>query len=417
MIKNLTPRLPEMGGIRAGTKGEEVVSGDGKRWRLPKRLNHYLITTPERDEKGTLILDTELMDSLKKSDKAIVDANGNLTGIPIRLLYNDISLNFPTRYACYTGNKCVCSGDGEKANTRDGREVKCPCKQLEPTYEGKDKCRVNGRLTCIIDGALMFGGCYVLRTTSINTVKQILGSLLLYHTATSGMLSFIPFILVLKPMTTTIPTTGQLTTVYVSSILYNGNPLGLKKEALFIAKEHSQLLVEMKQVEASARQLIKYEVESEQEQADIQQEFYPDAIDIPAEQKPEPDAPTIHRMSKPENVETRTKPDSNGFEGFKPPAEPEPEQEPEKEPEKKPEDVKPETTEPEKPAEQKPEETPPVLITKNQKRQIVSLKKKNKISNPEVWAKLLEPFEVKTANALTEIQANEFICTLDDIPF
>ena len=388
MIKNLTPRLPEMGGIRAGTKGEEVVSGDGKRWRLPKRLNHYLITTPERDEKGTLILDTELMDSLKKSDKAIVDANGNLTGIPIRLLYNDISLNFPTRYACYTGNKCVCSGDGEKANTRDGREVKCPCKQLEPTYEGKDKCRVNGRLTCIIDGALMFGGCYVLRTTSINTVKQILGSLLLYHTATSGMLSFIPFLLVLKPMTTTIPTTGQLTTVYISSILYNGSPLELKKEALSIAKEHSQLLVEMKQVEASARQLIKYEVESEQEQADIQQEFYPDAIEVPAEQKPEPELD-----KEPE-----------------PPAEQEPEQEPE--------DVKPETTDPEKPETNyktdgtiaKPDvETPLVLITKNQKRKIVSLKKEKKITNPETWQALLNPFEVKTANSLTETQADEFI--------
>jgi len=386
VIKNLTPRLPEMGGIRTGTKGEEVVSGDGKKWRLPKRLSHYLITTPERDEKGTLILDTDLMESLKHSDKAIVDADGNLTGIPIRLLYNDISLNFPTRYACYTGNKCVCSGDGEKAKTRDGREVKCPCKQLEPTYEGKDKCRANGRLTCIIDGALMFGGCYVLRTTSINTVKQILGSLLLYHTATSGMLSFIPFLLVLKPMTTTIPTTGQLTTVYISSILYNGSPLELKKEALSIAKEHSQLLVEMKQVEASARQLIKYEVESEQEQADIQQEFYPDAIEVPAEQKPEPELD-----KEPE-----------------PPAEQEPEQEPE--------DVKPETTDPEKPAEQKPDEGPPVLITKNQKRQIVSLKKKNKISNPEVWAKLLEPFEVKTANNLTEKQAAEFIEVLDENP-
>ena len=392
MIKNLTPRLPEMGGIRAGTKGEEVVSGDGKRWRLPKRLNHYLITTPERDEKGTLILDTELMDSLKKSDKAIVDANGNLTGIPIRLLYNDISLNFPTRYACYTGNKCVCSGDGEKANTRDGREVKCPCKQLEPTYEGKDKCRVNGRLTCIIDGALMFGGCYVLRTTSINTVKQILGSLLLYHTATSGMLSFIPFLLVLKPMTTTIPTTGQLTTVYISSILYNGSPLELKKEALSIAKEHSQLLVEMKQVEASARQLIKYEVESEQEQADIQQEFYPDAIDIPAEQ--EPDKP---------DPETKKEPPAK-------------ENKPDPEPEKEPEDVKPETTKPEKPAEQKPDEGPPVLITKNQKRKIVSLKKEKKITNPETWQALLNPFEVKTANSLTETQADEFIEVLKTNP-
>jgi len=406
MIKNLTPRLPEMGGIRAGTKGEEAVSRDGKKFRLPKRLDHYIITTTERNDEGTLILDTDLMDSLKKSDRAIVNSEGNLTGIPIRLLYNDISLNFPTRYACYTGNKCVCSGDGEKAKTRDGREIKCPCKQLEPTYEGKDKCRANGRLTCIIDGASMFGGCYVLRTTSINTVKQILGSLLLYHTATSGMLSFIPFLLVLKPMTTTIPTTSQLTTVYISSILYNGNPLELKKEALSIAKEHSQLLVEMKQVEASAKQLIKYEVESDEEQADVQAEFYPDAIDVtpePAEQDPaEPkkeDPPAEQKKDlKPDKPKTTPKPPAE-----QKPAEqkPDPKLEKESEPEKS-----------EEPNSEEKAVTP--MITKDQKRKIVDLKKKNKITDPAVWAKLLEPFDVKTANSLTETQAHTFIAILKD---
>ena len=57
------------------------------------------------------------------------------------------------------------------------------------------------------------------------------------------------------------------------------------------------------------------------------------------------------------------------------------------------------------------------MITKDQKRQIVSLKKENKITDPAVWTKLLEPFGVKTANNLTETSANEFIEALQKNPF
>ena len=217
MIKNLIPGLPEHGKIKAGTKGEEVLSSKGKKFRLPKKLNHYIITTTERDDEGNLIIDTDLMDKLKKSGNAIVDKDGNLTGIPIRLLYNDIDLNFSTRYACYVGGKCVCSGDGEVGKTRDGRTVKCPCKQLDYDYKGKDKCKANGRLICIIDGAANVGACHVLRTTSINSVKSIIGGLAFIQAAASGLLAFLPLHLILKPKTITIPN-GQLSTVYISSI-------------------------------------------------------------------------------------------------------------------------------------------------------------------------------------------------------
>ena len=379
MIKNLTPRLPEIGKIKSGTLGEEAISSKGKKFRLPKKLNHFVITTTERDDEGNLRLDTDLMEILKKSGNAIVDADGNLTGIPIRLLYNNIETNFFTRYACYVNGKCACSGDGETAHTRDGRDVKCPCEKLDPLYAGKDKCKATGRLICIVEGSPVVGACHILRSTSINTVKSILGSLAFIQTAASGMLAFLPLHLILKPKTVTIPTTGQLTTVYVSSIVYRGSIEQLRQHALSMARDKAEYLLEMDNVEASAKELLEKLEESEQEQKDINEEFYPDAVDI----------------------------------SIKPPAEPS--AEPSAEP-----PVKPVDTSTEKPSkidsETSPEPETVAMITKDQKRKIVSLKKEAKITNPETWQKLLDPFGVKTANNLTEQQAGEFIEVLK-IPF
>uniref|UniRef100_A0A6M3K2E3 Uncharacterized protein n=1 Tax=viral metagenome TaxID=1070528 RepID=A0A6M3K2E3_9ZZZZ len=380
MIKNLTISLPEYGKIKAGTLGEEAVSSQGKKFRLPKKLNHFVITTTARDEEGNLVLDTDLMEILKKSGNATIDADGNLTGIPIRLLYNNIDINFFTRYAAYVGGKCVCAGDGIKATTRDGRVKDCPCQQLDPTYQGKDKCKATGRLICVIEGSTVVGACHILRTTSINTVKSILGSLAFIQTAASGMLAFLPLHLILKPKTVTIPTTGQLTTVYVSSIIYRGSIENLRRDALGMAKDKVQYLLEMDSVEASAREVLEKLEESEQEQLEINQEFYPDTIDVtPSEQDPA---------------------------GQKP--------EPEKEPETKPE-PKAET----KSSAEPPAEQPEPMVTKDQKREILALKNALKITDQALWQKMLEPYGVKSANFLTESQAAKFIAALkvDAPPF
>jgi len=389
MIKNLKPGLPEFGKIKAGTKGEEVVSTGGAKFRLPVKLNHYIITTTERDDGGNFILDTDLMDRLKESGNAILDADKNIVGIPIRLLYNSIDMNFYTRYACYVGGKCVCSGNGEAAETRDGRQISCPCKQQEPGYEGKDKCKANGRLICLIEGAPVVGACHILRTTSINTVKSILASLAFIQTAASGNLAFLPLHLILKPKTTSIPGTGQPVTVYVSSIIYRGSIESLRKDALGMAKDKAQYLIEMDTVEASARESLEKMDESEQEQADINQEFYPDSVDAevvdekPAEQKTE---------KKPEPVKTK---------------DPKPPKDKKEEPPKV--DQKTESTPEPEPAKPEPPIEPEILITKDQKRKIVTLKKEKKITDPATWAKLLEPFGVKTATNMSFAQAEIFI--------
>ena len=171
MIKNLVPRLAERGKIKIGEKGEVRKSRDGKEFMLPKKLDHFIITTLHRDAAGRLMLDKELMARFTPKD------NGKITELPIRLLYDDIELNFQTRYACYSGNKCWCSGDAETAQRlQNGKyiEVPCPCERREPTYQGKDICKANGTLSVLLQGVNRIGGVWKFRTTSYNTVQNIL---------------------------------------------------------------------------------------------------------------------------------------------------------------------------------------------------------------------------------------------------
>ena len=303
MIKNLTAALPELGKIKMGMKGKEIESKQGNKFRPPQKLDHFIITTMERTEDGDLVADDGLMEILKKSDKARIDKKGNLAGIPIRLLYNDIDLNFPTRLAAYVGGKCVCSGDGEKATTRAGLEKTCPCDQVEPGYEGKEKCKYNGKLYCVIEGTTSVGACHVLRTTSFNTVQSIIGGLAFIQAAAGGQLAFLPLLLVITPKSTVIPTTGAPVTVYVASIVYNGDINELRQTALGMAKDKAQYLIEMDSVEEKAKHAMATAVESDEEQLEVNEEFYPDSIDVKVaevveDKKPEYTDEEIREASK-----------------------------------------------------------------------------------------------------------------------
>ena len=150
MIKNLIPRLAERGRIKIGEKGEMKTSQGGKEFALPKKLDHIVITTMQRDAAGRLMPDTDLMAQINPG-------GGKLVEIPIRLLYDDIDLNFFTRYACYKGNRCWCSGDGEEASRITGengnyKPVSCPCERQDPMYQGSDKCKTLGTLSALIEG-------------------------------------------------------------------------------------------------------------------------------------------------------------------------------------------------------------------------------------------------------------------------
>jgi len=390
MIKNLVPSLPEMGKIKIGMKGKKVVSKQGNEFRQPEKLNHFIITTTERDDNDNLIHDDKLMDLIKANPSTSLSSDKNILSFPIRLLYNDIDLNFHTKYACYAGGKCLCSGDGEKATTRDGREVSCPCEKIEYGYNGKNKCKANGRLLCILDDTTAIGACHAFRTTSINSVKAILGGLLFIQQATSGLLAFLPLQLVIQPKTTITPS-GAKTIIHFVSIIYRGKIEDLRRQVIGMAKEKTQYLLEMDNIENAAREKMATEIESEEEQKTIQEEFYPESK-IEPEPELEPELKIRPPKPEPKNSE-------------KP--EPEPEIKPKPEPKPEPEPEKPEP------------------ITIEQKKEIVRLKKVNKITVLAEWQKLLVPFGVATANDLTFEQARTFIDNLirkkeideDDIPF
>ena len=231
----LSGRLNEAGKIKIGKKGELKKSVKGKEFNLPVKLDHFEITTTERDKNGGYVVDKELMETIPLEKGAIENKNGDTTGIPIKLLFDDIERNFPTKLISYVFGKLNCTGDGReafKAVSNFETSCKCPCERITPGYDGDDKCKPFGTLTCIIDGVELFGQVHTFRTTSANSINGILGGIALVKEVTKGRLAGVPLVLTLTTKTTIIPGTGTKTTIYVVSICYNGSLESLRKDAL-----------------------------------------------------------------------------------------------------------------------------------------------------------------------------------------
>lgn len=103
MIKGLKPKLAEGGKIKIGGKGEARQSRSGGTYRVPRKDNHFTITTTQREggsPDGDLIRDDRIM-GLLASEYA--DGDGKIRTLPIVLHSDDIDLVFPTAYVSYTG--------------------------------------------------------------------------------------------------------------------------------------------------------------------------------------------------------------------------------------------------------------------------------------------------------------------------
>jgi len=290
MIKNFIPRLAERGRVKIGEKGEMKTSQGGKQFAQPRKLDHMVITTMQRDAAGRLMPDTELMARLKPD-------GGKITEIPVRLLFDDLDLNFFTRYACYRGVRCWCSGDGEAAQRLTGENgnyqpVPCPCERQDPMYQGQDKCKTLGTLMVLIEGVNRVGGVWSFRTTSFNSVNAILSSMALIKTITGGPLAGIPLVMVLSPKTVTIPTTGNSMVVFIVSLEYRGPETELAELGYELARRRVEHKVRMEVVEEVARKrLAAPHQEPVQEQEDTAAEFFP-AGEAAETASPEPGSDT-----------------------------------------------------------------------------------------------------------------------------
>ncbi len=268
MIKNgLNPRFAEIGKIKIGGKGDERTAKNGKKYKLPVKYNHFVVTTTEKGPDGNFLPNKEIMKALGPNPKEL----------PIRFPFDDIDMNFYTSFQFYKGKKCLCHGDGEYATRyKDGNEsrVECnpaECKFLQNTInevDTKDKCKPSGILSCYLPMSSDIGGIFRFRTHSWNSVSGILAALKSYHIETNGILRQIPFKLKLIKKAT-----AEHGNVSVVTIVFDGVEIERVRQ---IARdeyvERVKIGIDMKRIESEAKKA-GFTVDTD-DPADVEEEFY-----------------------------------------------------------------------------------------------------------------------------------------------
>ena len=323
-IVNRKPSLPERGKIKIGKKGTPRTSKSGTTFSPPVKLDHFIITGMDRDGEENFIPDVELMKAIAKETGQKAD---HLTRIPVRLLYNDPALNLGTRYAAYKGRSVWCSGNGETAQravTKQGQyePCECPCERIEQGYEGNPKCKINGVLSVLIDGAPGVGGVWKFRTTSFNSVDGLAGSLAFMATITGGQLANLPLELVLREKMGVLPD-GTQQKIHIVAIEYAGNLDELRGAGYKIALENSKASLRIEHIEAEARKSMELgdpEAVFPGDDADVPEEFYPEDeqgegdppdLQAPAGSEDPKTAKAAQKKKNPKDVEVVAEPAEN----------------------------------------------------------------------------------------------------------
>lgn len=277
--KGLSPRLAEVGKIKIGGRGDLKKSKNGKDFRLPVRYDHFVVTTTEKGADGNFIIDGTIMKELGAKPKEI----------PIRLIFDDIDMNFYTSFQYYHGKKMMCKGDGEKAvwyGSDDGipKTGVCnpdTCKFAQPDSKGATKCKISGILSCMLPFVMDIGGVYRFRTHGWNSVSNILASLQFISENTGGVLQGLP--LKLKMMKKSTEEHGNVNTV---TIVLDGIQMVKMRELAFQEFQNRKMLgINMKQLEDKA--VASGFLEDKDNPADVEEEFYAPMQDVTPDIEPE----------------------------------------------------------------------------------------------------------------------------------
>lgn len=276
--KVLRPRLPCVGNIKIGGKGEKRKNDQGGDWYLPVKYDHFRITKRARGKDENFLLDDEAHAAL---------GNPKPTLLGVRLLFPEPANNWHTKLSCYDGTTPRCEGNGEQAfDYALDREIPCPCpllKQFDGEYEGPERpvgklvCKPYGVLSVILEAAPRLGGFHVFRTTSWETIRSITAALDFFQ-QNFGRVDWIPFDLELYPATDTYVDNGKhkRATSYKVALTLRGN----METAFQIAGATAARRAELLQLtggteytpEEHARELDRIAAEDARE---IGQEFHP----------------------------------------------------------------------------------------------------------------------------------------------
>jgi hypothetical protein len=196
--------------------------------------------------------------------------------IPIRLIFDDIDMNFYTSFQYYHGKKMMCKGDGEKAvwyGSEDGvpKSGVCDpdtCKFAQPDSKGATKCKISGILSCMLPFVMDIGGVYRFRTHGWNSVSNILASLQFISENTGGVLQGLP--LKLKMLKKSTEEHGNVNTV---TIVLDGIQMVKMRELAFQEFQNRKMLgINMKMIEDKA--IASGFLEDKDDPVDVEEEFY-----------------------------------------------------------------------------------------------------------------------------------------------
>lgn len=264
MIKGLTPRLAEKGKIKIGKKGKMITSKNGNQFRPPEKLDHFEVTTMDKNKDGDYILDETIMNIIRDDCRAI----------PVRLPYDDPTLNFLTCYALYEGTSCKCRGDGENAE-RNNEIIPCNPETC-PHYTNKE-CKPNGILSLILDCAPTVGGVWKLRTVGWNSINNLISSMEFIRHLTNGILAGLPLMLTLTPKHTTVPGTKTPTLIHMVNLEYRGSLMDMAQAIQQTMSTRALMQYSVKDYEKLAEAALELP-EAPDECKDIVEEFYPESV-------------------------------------------------------------------------------------------------------------------------------------------
>lgn len=286
-IKGINPKVAEIGKIKIGRHSEKKTQSG---YNLPQRLDHFIITTTEKDRaKVNFLLDTQVMESLGTSEPK---------EIPILLPFDDVDLNFQTSFAMYQGRRCVCRGDGETATMtflKDGkpanytlldtdkegdsvqkdtrRKIICnpeTCPNMQPDAKGATRCKPNGRLCTVIPASKRLNGYFFFRTTSYNTIAFILKALDDMKEQSGGILKGIPMKLFFFKKNT-----DSHGNVPVVSIDWDFDQIDKFRQAVIQERQYRlDYGINIKQLEDKAR--VSGILDDHDDPEDVVKEFYPE---------------------------------------------------------------------------------------------------------------------------------------------
>ena len=265
-IKNLSRGLAVMGYIKIGKKGEMKKSVNSIEFRQPKKLDHFEIVTREVDDSDNFKPDVEMMKLF--GDKP--------TDIQIMLQYDQVDLNFPHYLAAYKGSRLFCRGNGALA-IREGKEIICDPLTC-PVYQKKHsdqklQCKPQGKLYAILPQKNMIGGVYAFKTTSWESIRNIISSLELISSLTGGILAGL--ILKLKLIPTRDQTPTGTTTNYKVAVVYQGKPQELRMMAVDERNLRAVSTIDRKAIEEARRKEIAEGADIQDEALETVAEFYP----------------------------------------------------------------------------------------------------------------------------------------------